>query len=95
MTKADVLDGFSELQMCTAYNINGQETKELPYQLNGLTIEPVLKSFAGWNTPTVACREAAHLPEKMKTYISFINEYVGAPVTVVSNGPERDQIVHL
>ncbi|MFN5692993.1 MAG: adenylosuccinate synthase [Bacteroidota bacterium] len=95
MTKADVLDGFSELQMCTAYNINGQETKELPYQLNGLTIEPVLKSFAGWNTPTVACREAAHLPEKMKTYISFINEYVGAPVTVVSNCAERDQNFNL
>lgn len=95
MTKADVLDGFSDLEMCIAYKINGKETKELPYQMNGIAIEPVLKKFAGWNTPTVQCRESAQLPEKMKTYISFINEYVGAPVKVVSNGPERDQIVHL
>jgi adenylosuccinate synthase len=83
------------LEMCTAYKINGRETQELPYQMNGITIEPVLKNFAGWNTPTVHGREAAQLPEKMKTYISFINEYVGAPVKVVSNGPEREQIVHL
>ncbi|MFM9021388.1 MAG: adenylosuccinate synthase [Sediminibacterium sp.] len=95
MTKADVLDGFSDLEMCIAYKINGKETKELPYQMNGIAIEPVLKKFAGWNTPTVQYRESAQLPEKMKTYISFINEYVGAPVKVVSNGPERDQIVHL
>lgn len=95
MTKADVLDGFSELEMCAAYNINGKETKELPYQMSGISIEPVLKKFAGWNTPTVHCRLADQLPEKMKTYVSYINEYVGAPVKVISNGPERDQIVHL
>jgi adenylosuccinate synthase len=95
MTKADVLDGFSELEMCNAYNINGKETKELPYQMSGISIEPVLKKFAGWNTPTVHCRLADQLPEKMKTYVSYINEYVGAPVKVISNGPERDQIVHL
>lgn len=95
MTKADVLDGFEELNMCTAYSINGETTRQVPYQMNGITIEPVLESFAGWNTDTTAIKSAALLPENMKSYIQFINAYVGAPVTVVSNGPGRDQIVHL
>lgn len=95
MTKADVLDGFEELNMCTAYSINGETTRQVPYQMNGITIEPVLESFAGWNTDTTAIKSAALLPDNMKSYIQFINAYVGAPVTVVSNGPGRDQIVHL
>lgn len=95
MTKADVLDGFEELNMCTAYSINGETTQQVPYQMNGITINPVLESFAGWNTDTTSIKTAELLPENMKSYIQFINAYVGAPVTVVSNGPGRDQIVHL
>lgn len=95
MTKADVLDGFEELNMCTAYSIHGETTQQVPYQMNGITINPVLESFAGWNTDTTSIKTAELLPENMKSYIQFINAYVGAPVTVVSNGPGRDQIVHL
>jgi adenylosuccinate synthase len=95
MTKADVLDGFEELNMCTAYSINGETTQQVPYQMNGITINPVLESFAGWNTDTTSIKTVELLPENMKSYIQFINAYVGAPVTVVSNGPGRDQIVHL
>jgi adenylosuccinate synthase len=95
MTKADVLDGFEELKMCTDYSINGTTTRQVPYQMNGITIEPVLESFAGWNTDTTSIKSSELLPENMKSYIQYINAYVGAPVTVVSNGPGRDQIVHL
>ena len=95
MTKADVLDGFEELKMCTAYKMDGKTSQEVPYQMNGISIEPVLESFAGWNTDTTSIKNEAALPENMKSYIQFINAYVGAPVTVVSNGPGRDQIVHL
>ena len=95
MTKADVLDGFEELKMCTDYSINGETTRQVPYQMNGITIEPVLESFAGWNTDTTSIKNSELLPENMKSYIQYINAYVGAPVTVVSNGPGRDQIVHL
>jgi len=95
MTKADVLDGFEELNMCTDYSINGTTTRQVPYQMNGITIEPVLESFAGWNTDTTSIKSSELLPENMKSYIQYINAYVGAPVTVVSNGPGRDQIVHL
>ncbi len=95
MTKADVLDAFAELQVCTAYSINGKETKEVPFQMSGVQIDPVLKSFPGWNLDTTQIKEAALLPETMGNYINFINSYIGAPVKFVSNGPGRDQIVHV
>lgn len=95
MTKADVLDSFNELNVCTAYNLDGTETKEVPFQMSGIDIQPVWKSFAGWNTDTTSIKEAAALPETMSTYIDFINNYVGAPVKFVSNGPGREQIVRL
>lgn len=95
MTKADVLDAFAELKVCTAYSINGKQTKEVPFQMSKLTIEPVLQSFEGWNTDTTQIKEAAALPGTMGNYINFINSEIGAPVKYVSNGPGRDQIVAL
>ncbi len=95
MTKADVLDAFEELQVCTAYSINGKETQEVPFQMNRVNIDPVWKSFPGWNQDTTQMRDAAVLPETMNNYINFINKYIGAPVKHVSNGPGRDQIINL
>lgn len=95
MTKADVLDSFAELKLCTAYKIDGKETKEVPFQMSGVTIEPVLQSFPGWNTDTTQIKEAAALPNTISNYINFINNEIGAPVKFVSNGPGRDQIVHV
>ena len=93
MTKADVLDAFEDLKVCTAYSINGEEKAEVPYQMNRVKITPVLKNFKGWNIDTTKIKEAANLPGEMSGYIKFINEFIGAPVTFVSNGPGRDQIV--
>ena len=95
MTKADVLDSFDTLQVCTAYNINGEQTTEVPFQMTGIEIDPVWKSFAGWNLDTTGIKEASALPETMSVYIDFINNYVGAPVKFVSNGPGREQIVRI
>lgn len=95
MTKADVLDAFNELKVCTAYTINGKETRQVPFQMSRMKIDPVLESFQGWNQDTTQIKEAADLPETMLTYINYINGYIGAPVKFVSNGPGRDQIVHV
>ncbi|TAG31516.1 MAG: adenylosuccinate synthase [Sphingobacteriia bacterium] len=95
MTKADVLDTFKELEVCTAYGINGKETTELPFQLSRVKIDPVLKTFPGWNTDCTVIKDGTSLPDEMNNYINFINEYVGAPVKYVSNGPGRDQIICL
>lgn len=93
MTKADVLDTFKELQVCTAYNINGTETQEVPYQLFVPGLEPVYQQFSGWSKPVAACTGLADLPAEMQQYLQFIYEYLGVPVTHVSNGPGRDQIL--
>ncbi|MBY0482657.1 MAG: adenylosuccinate synthase [Chitinophagaceae bacterium] len=95
MTKADVLDAFEELSMCTSYEVNGQPTKQVPFQMAKATITPILEQFKGWNCDTTKINLAADLPQTMKQYIHFINEYCGVPVKHVSNGPGREQIVHL
>jgi adenylosuccinate synthase len=93
MTKADVLDAFKDLQVCTAYEINGKETSEVPFQMTRVKIKPVYKEFAGWNTNTEAAKSLSDLPDKMKIYVDYINKYLGVNVNYVSNGPGRDQIV--
>jgi adenylosuccinate synthase len=95
MTKADVLDNFTPLQVCTAYKVDGTETREIPFQMTRVKIEPVLQQFEGWNTDTTGCNEPGSLPDKMKTYIDFINSFIGVPVAWVSNGPGRDQIIKM
>jgi len=95
MTKADILDAFEELKVCTAYKINGEEKVEVPFQMEGLTIEPIHKSIKGWNLDTTKITNAAKLPVNMSSYIDYINRYIGAPVKFVSNGPDRDQIISL
>ncbi|HXL56031.1 MAG TPA: adenylosuccinate synthase [Chitinophagaceae bacterium] len=95
MTKADVLDAFEELKVCTAYKINGEEKAEVPFQMTRVTIEPVYKCFTGWNRESTKIKEAVLLPSDMSTYIAFINQYIGAPVKYVSNGPGREQIITL
>ncbi len=95
MTKADVLDAFSELQACTEYLVNGQPSAYVPYQMSRVTIEPRYQKFAGWHTATDAIKNPEALPTAMHEYIKFINQFVQAPVKYVSNGPGREQIVHL
>ena len=95
MTKADVLDPFKELQVCTDYKINGKESREIPFQMERQKPEPVFKAFAGWNTDTSATKSFAGLPDTMKTYVSFINEYLGTNIHYISNGPGRDQIIQV
>lgn len=93
MTKADVLDAFKDLEVCTAYEINGKETAEVPFQMTRVKIKPIYKKFAGWNTNTDAAKSLSDLPEKMKVYVDYINKYLGVNINYVSNGPGRDQIV--
>ena len=93
MTKADVLDKFPELQVCTAYKSGNEQLTDIPFQMTRMKLEPVLKPFAGWNCDSSATTDYALLPEKMKTYIEYINNYIGASVSHISNGPGRDQLI--
>lgn len=93
MTKADVLDSFTELEVCTAYNVNGKETKQIPFEISKVKIDPVYKAFSGWSKPITDCKTWADFPEQMNEYLAFINNYLGVEVKYVSNGPGRDQII--
>ena len=93
MTKADVLDAFPELKICTAYKVNGETISEIPFQMNRLKIEPVLESFQGWKSDITSLKKYDNLPEKMKEYIQFINKFLGVKIAYISNGPGRDQLI--
>jgi adenylosuccinate synthase len=95
ITKADVLDAFEELNICTSYKVNGEETSEIPFQMNNSLIEPQYKTFAGWKSETSQIREEKNLPGAMKSYIDFIDKNLIAKVHYISNGPGRDQIVKI
>ena len=95
MTKADVLDAFAELKICTSYKIGGKETDEIPFQMTHALIEPVYQSFKGWNCDSSSLKDAATLPAEMQGYIAFINRSLGAEVKYISNGPGRDQLIRL
>jgi adenylosuccinate synthase len=96
MTKADVLDSFEQLKMCTAYNIDGNATAEIPFQLAKINAEPMYQNFAGWNsTPSINLNNGEALPTTMQDYINFINSYTNTPVKYISNGPKREQIIVL
>ena len=93
MTKADVLDAFKDLSICTAYKIDGKETEQIPFQMTWNRIEPIYKTFKGWNTNITKVKGESELPIEMKEYVAFINKNLGAPISYISNGPERDQLI--
>ena len=93
MTKADVLDAFEELYACTSYGIEGKQQKMVPYQMTKLPIIPFLERHKGWQKDITSIKNSELLPEEMKQYIHFINEYLGVPIKYISNGPEREQII--
>ncbi len=95
MTKADVLDSFKELQICTDYKINGKTSREIPFQMDRQKPKPQYKAFVGWNADTSAAKSYDSLPDTMKTYVRFINEYLGVNVHFISNGPGREQIIEV
>jgi len=95
MTKADVLDSFGELKVCTAYKVGGETTHEIPFQMSRLQIEPVLESFPGWKSDVTSLKKYGDLPEKMKEYVEFINKFLSVKIAYISNGPGRDQLIEL
>jgi len=94
MTKSDVLDSFDLLKVCTAYRLNGQETSEMPYQLNGVELLPVYKEFKGWDEDVAKCQSIDELPPAFQEYLHFISEFLKTDIRYVSNGPGREQILY-
>jgi adenylosuccinate synthase len=93
MTKTDILDAFENLEVCTSYNIDGKETKEIPFQINKKNIVPNYEKFTGWKKDITQITNRENLPMEMETYIKFINDYLGVDTKFISNGPGREQII--
>ncbi|MEO7265422.1 MAG: adenylosuccinate synthase [Ferruginibacter sp.] len=93
MTKADVLDGLGELNVCNGYGHNGKTINQVPFQMSRMTLVPQLKSFKGWNTDITGIKSFADMPVEMASYIDYLDKYLKVPVKYISNGPNRDQIV--
>ena len=93
MTKSDVLDAFTELNVCDSYLVNGEKSTQVPFQMHKLDIKPEWRSFPGWNTDITGIRKFEELPVAMKEYVDFINGYLGVNISFISNGPGRDQLI--
>jgi adenylosuccinate synthase len=93
LTKADVLDGFKELNAGVAYKVDGTETTELPFDLCSASVEPVYRNFAGWEKPISECKTYDELPESFKEYCNFVETYLGTKIAYISNGTGRDQLL--
>ena len=94
LTKLDVYDSMEEIKVCTAYRIDGEETRDFPTAIDSLNkAEPVVKSFPGWKEPVTDSRSYEDLPSAAREYIEFIEEYVQTPVEIVSVGPNRRETI--
>lgn len=93
MTKVDVLDNLGTLKICTDYIVEGQTTRQVPFQMEKLDIEPVYKSFKGWKSDISNISSFSNLPAELIEYIHYINNDLGVEIKFISNGPGTDQII--
>ncbi|MEM8750584.1 MAG: adenylosuccinate synthase [Pseudomonadota bacterium] len=94
LTKLDVLDGLEEIKICTGYKIDGREVDHLPAsQGEQARVEPIYETLPGWNEPTVGARTWNDLPAQAIKYVRHVEELIGAPVTMLSTSPERDDTI--
>ena len=96
VTRLDILDGFDEIKMCTAYKIDGEVIDEIPASLKVLAkVEPVYETFAGWKSDISKIRRYEDLPANAKKYLERMAQVTGIKLGIVSVGPNRDQTIVL
>lgn len=93
-TVLDVLGYLEEIPVCVAYDIDGEVTTEFPVTARLEKARPVLKSLPGWRCEIRGIRSYEELPENCRKYIEFIESQIGYPITMVSNGPGREDIIY-
>ena len=93
-TVLDVLGYLDEIPVCVGYEIDGEVTTEFPVTSKLEKAKPVLKTLPGWKSDIRGIKEYDKLPENCRKYIEFVEEQLGFPITMVSNGPGRDEIIY-
>ena len=94
LTKLDVLDGFDEIKICTAYELDGKTYDYLPpHPQDQARVKPIYESIDGWSESTAGARSWAELPAQAIKYIRRVEELIQCPVALVSTSPEREDTI--
>lgn len=94
MMKADVLNIFEDIEVCTAYQLpDGTITEQLPYDMTDTIVTPVYETLKGWNCSLKGFRKFEELPTELSAYIAFLEEKLELPINFISTGPDRDECV--
>ncbi len=93
LTVLDALGYLDEIPVCTAYELDGKTITEFPVTKDLARCKPVLKVFKGWKCDIRGIKEFEKLPQEAQDYVNFIEQQIGYPITMVSNGPARDDII--
>jgi adenylosuccinate synthase len=94
MMKADVLDKFETIKVCTHYIINGEKVDYFPFDINDVEVTPVYEEVKGWNTDLTKLTDYANAPKELVDYVAYLERNLQVPVTVVSVGPDRTQTLN-
>ena len=94
LTVLDVLGYLDEIPMCVGYEIDGKITKDFPTTPQLEKAKPVLKTIPGWKSDIRGITNYEELPVECRNYIEAIEQEIEAPITMVSNGPGRHEIIH-
>ena len=94
LTCLDVLGYLDEIKVCTAYEIDGQITKDFPVPPLLERAKPVFTTLPGWKTDVRGCTEYASLPENAKAYVDFLEKEIETPIKLVSTGPGRHEVAY-
>ena len=93
LTVVDPLGYLDEIPLCVAYRLDGEEIHDFPNTTDLYRAEPVLKTMPGWKCDITGIRKYEDLPKECRDYVEEIERLIGFPVTMVSNGPGRDDII--
>lgn len=94
MMKGDVLSGFDNLKVCTAYQYKGALIDHLPYNIEPENVAPVYTELKGWKADLTTMTTFDELPVELKAYIEFIENFLEVPIKIVSVGPDRKQTIY-
>ena len=93
-TKLDVLDGLDTVRVAVGYKVNGQVRDILPVGADALSVcEPVYEDYPGWKDSTVGITAFDKLPRNAQTYLHRLEQLVGAPLAIISTGPDRNETI--
>ena len=94
LTVLDVLGYLDEIPVCVGYEIDGKVTKDFPTTTKLEKAKPVIEKLPGWKCNIRGIRKYEDLPENCRKYVEFVEKEIGTPITMVSNGPGRDEIIY-